>query len=285
MPVELSVVIPVRNRPGAAVVAIQSVLADAGTHALEVIVVDDGSTDDTGDRALSIGDSRVRVVRQEAAGVSAARNNGVRHARARFVAFLDSDDQVLPGWVTTMVAAGESGLDAFSCADVERYVDGHEHVIAPADLGPAFGGLQGRFQAGAFGLSTKAFWEAGGFVEGLRHGESTTLWMSLGRVHSTRPLRVGSTAQPLVVVYRRPRLYDAALYHESGRTTLEAVGDMLRRDRRALANHLSVTGVAAARLGRRSEAIGLLARAVRANPVDWRHLGRLGAAMAGWRGR
>jgi glycosyltransferase involved in cell wall biosynthesis len=69
----------------------------------ELIIVDDGSTDGsgTGLRALARNTRRVRYVRQRNQGVAAARNAGVRRARGRFIAFLDSDDEYTPGHLAT----------------------------------------------------------------------------------------------------------------------------------------------------------------------------------------
>ena len=88
---KVSVVIPTYNRAHSVVDAIRSVLGQRYTD-LELIVVDDGSTDDTALRVEAIGDHRLRYVRGGHEGVSAARNLGVRHATGELVAFLDSDD-------------------------------------------------------------------------------------------------------------------------------------------------------------------------------------------------
>jgi glycosyltransferase involved in cell wall biosynthesis len=91
-----SVVIPTYNRAGVVGRAIESCLAQTFTD-FEVIVVDDGSADDTQTRVLAYRDARVIYVRQENAGASAARNLGAELSRGRFLAFLDSDDEFLPG--------------------------------------------------------------------------------------------------------------------------------------------------------------------------------------------
>lgn len=263
----LSVVIPVHNRPTAVCEAVRSVLAEAGDD-VEVVVVDDGSTDDTVAAVEALADSRVRVVSIPASGVSVARNEGVAAARADFVAFLDSDDLALTGWVEAMNDAGRRGLDIFSCGNVERHNSLGDHDVEPSDLGSAFGSLAGRYQPGAFALSKRAFEASGGYIPGLRHGENTALWMAIGRQHLATPFAVESTPQALAVVHRRNRPYDAALYYESAIVTLDRVGDMLRRDRSALADHLGIAGVAASRLGRRREALGLLSRAIAARPLQ-----------------
>ena len=90
-----SVIIPVHNRYRPVKEAIDSVLAQTFTD-YELVVVDDGSTDDTPLVAKEYGE-RIRCLRQENRGVSAARNAGVAASTAPWLAFLDSDDRWLPG--------------------------------------------------------------------------------------------------------------------------------------------------------------------------------------------
>ena len=90
MTIAISAIIPTYNRAQMVVEAVASVLAQ--THRpLEVVVVDDGSTDDTHRQLERFGD-RIIWLSQKNQGVSAARNAGVRRARGEFIAFLDSDD-------------------------------------------------------------------------------------------------------------------------------------------------------------------------------------------------
>lgn len=91
----ISVVIPSFNRGDRLVRALHSVLAQ--THAeLELVVVDDGSTDATPELLKDIKDRRVRVISQANRGVSAARNRGIAKARGAMIALLDSDDCWMP---------------------------------------------------------------------------------------------------------------------------------------------------------------------------------------------
>ena len=88
---EVSVIIPVYNGAKFLLEAIANV--EAQTHpSLEIIVVDDGSTDDTAAVAASLGD-RIRYIHQANQGPAAARNLGVSAAKGKFIAFLDVDDQ------------------------------------------------------------------------------------------------------------------------------------------------------------------------------------------------
>jgi glycosyltransferase involved in cell wall biosynthesis len=100
----VSVVIPTYNRAGLVMRAIGSVLAQ-DYPAMEVIVIDDASTDDTAARVAGLGDPRLRLLRQDAnGGVARARNRGMDAARGGLIAFLDSDDEWLPGGLAPRVA-------------------------------------------------------------------------------------------------------------------------------------------------------------------------------------
>lgn len=93
-PPRVSVIIPAFNRQWCVADAVESALAQTFAD-LEIIAVDDGSSDATPEVLKKFGD-RIRLIRQENRGVSAARNTGIRAARGRWIAFLDSDDRWHP---------------------------------------------------------------------------------------------------------------------------------------------------------------------------------------------
>src|SRR5262249_49511390 len=103
----VSVIVPTYNRAAFIEDSVRSLLAETGV-AFEVIVVDDGSTDDTAARLEALRDPRVRVVCVAHGGVGAARNAGLAVAEGRFLAFHDSDDVALPGRLARPVAALEA---------------------------------------------------------------------------------------------------------------------------------------------------------------------------------
>jgi glycosyltransferase involved in cell wall biosynthesis len=92
-----SVIIPTYNRARFVSKAIDSVVRQTGAT-FEIIVIDDGSTDDTSDVLRRYGNA-ITVLRQENAGVSAARNAGIEASRGAWIAFLDSDDEWRPGYL------------------------------------------------------------------------------------------------------------------------------------------------------------------------------------------
>ncbi len=131
----VSVVLPTWNRAHVLRVAIDSALGQVGAD-VEVIVVDDGSTDGTGDLlARAYGeDARVRYVHQRNAGAAAARNAGLALATGEYVAFIDSDDAWKP-WHLRLQLAGlqhvpEAGL---IWANLDA-VDGRNRVTIPRAL-------------------------------------------------------------------------------------------------------------------------------------------------------
>ena len=121
-------IIPTYNRRDLLPRAIDSVLAQT-RRIDEIIVVDDGSTDGTADMLQARYGERVKHVWQSNAGVSAARNHGLRLARGRYLALLDSDDEWLPEKTALQVAFLESRPDfGMVVCDVERIDGDYRHI-------------------------------------------------------------------------------------------------------------------------------------------------------------
>lgn len=100
----VSVIIPVFNGQDYIAEALASVISQS-CQVLEIIVVDDGSTDSTARVIAAVQAPFVHYVRQERAGISAARNHGIRLARGPLVAFLDADDLWLAGKLSLQVGS------------------------------------------------------------------------------------------------------------------------------------------------------------------------------------
>ncbi len=128
----ISVIIPTYNRAAFLAEAVRSVLdqeyfATASSASWELLIVDDGSIDDTRDLVRSFG-GRVRYHAQDHIGVSAARNFGLRLARGGFIAFLDSDDLWMKGKIGAQMDFMAARPDAAICCTEEIWIrDGLRH--------------------------------------------------------------------------------------------------------------------------------------------------------------
>lgn len=107
----VSVIIPVYNQETFIAEAIESVLQQTfPLEEIEIIVVDDGSTDGTSEKLNSYKD-RIHVISQANAGVSAARNAGIRQATGKFICCLDSDDLFLPEKIEKQLAVFQTDAE------------------------------------------------------------------------------------------------------------------------------------------------------------------------------
>lgn len=131
-----SVVIPVYDRAGALGEALASVLAQTEQD-FEIVVADDGSTDDPKAVIDRIADPRIRYVRQDNRGGGAARNLGIDHAAGSFFAFLDSDDVFLPGHLATArrLLEGTTNTASYARMIVDRG-DGGQILKPPRAIRP-----------------------------------------------------------------------------------------------------------------------------------------------------
>ncbi|MEJ2216107.1 MAG: glycosyltransferase family A protein [Gemmatimonadota bacterium] len=202
----VSVILPTRNRAGSLQRALRSALSQYGVS-LEVLVVDDASTDGTADllATAAASDARIRVLRQpECAGGAVARNRGAKEAAAPFLAFLDDDDEWLPGKLERQVAlAMTSGAGVVSCGFAEVAESGTAVRGGDVDLGavPARAIL---VRGNVLGLSATlvrrdAFGQVGGFDARLPRLQDWDLWLRLAAAATFRHV-----PDALAVIHRSP---------------------------------------------------------------------------------
>lgn len=193
----VSVIIPVYNYERYLAEAIESVLNQ--THQqLEVIVVDDGSTDRSGEVAESFADRGVQYCRQVHAGIGPTRNKGVELARGEFLAFLDADDR----WPLEKI---ERQLNAFESDQMLEMVFGYalqlqngpEWEAGVKDYKPSVAGMVPGMVPGTMLVKRDTFVRVGLFKGGLKVGEFID-WYS-----RAVELNVRSLILPELLLWRR----------------------------------------------------------------------------------
>ncbi len=195
---KVSVIIPLYNKGPYINRALVSVLNQT-IRDFEVIVVDDGSTDNGAEAVMKSNDPRIRLIRQRNQGVSAARNRGVSESTTDFVAFLDADDEWMPSHLETMIRLRAKYPDAGMYAASYkicmpdgklRWPDFRDIPAAPWE-----GQLPNYFRISALGenpvtsssvgIPKRIFFEAGQFSTGYWYGEDDDLW---GRIALKYPV-------------------------------------------------------------------------------------------------
>ena len=273
-PAEVSVVIPTYNRAQLCARAVRSALVQS-LAPIEVIVVDDGSTDHTCERLTSEFGSSIKILTQANAGVSAARNAGLAIARGRFIALLDSDDfwssdklerqvdwlRKHPDYGLVLCDVRIIKLDGTDLGVMRRRerlpVDGFilNHVLRSPALIPSTAVLR-----------REVYEKVGGFDQTLKTAEDLDFHLRI----STQ-FKIGLVDQPLVTITQgdseglsnleqtnRDHVFAVSRFIEQHRHSLNAEDARI-----ALFNVLRYNAWSSASSGRPAEAFGFTLRAVR----------------------
>jgi GT2 family glycosyltransferase len=252
-----SVVIPAYNTADTLGEAIDSVLAQTRQD-FEIIVIDDGSSDDTAAVASGFADPRIRVYSQENAGPSAARNRGIARAVGEYVSSLDSDDLWLPDYLAEMGRALEENPRADFAYTHAWILDasGHFRTVPTGDWHqPPTPMLPGEeFVAellrecfvNAPTIRRTALDRVGGYDESISHGEDWELWLRLANsgfaaVRVEGPLtiyrnRPGSHSTDAAAMAVAPAaVYRTVIEHHSASPQVRAIAEARLKaiDRRA----------------------------------------------------
>jgi glycosyltransferase involved in cell wall biosynthesis len=283
----IGVVVPAYNAAAWVGDAIASVLAQ--THRdWSLVVVDDGSSDDTSAVAASFRDTRIWLIRQTNAGVSAARNRGMAELLGAAlslqhppggVVFLDADDWLAPDALSRLNAALDASPDAVAASGACAFADtGAARSPASGDILPRLLVRNLFANCGQLLLRTRAVDAAGGFLSEIVYGED---WEFCIRIAQQGPFASARGKHPVLFVrrhdegaYRRlaqsPDAFapcmdaifgNPALLDRFGTRGLAAI---LRRTE---AENTWIAGREQVRHGYRQSGLGLLRRSVRADPT------------------
>ncbi len=182
----ISVVMPLYNKSAEVERALRSVI-NQSLAPREIIVVDDGSTDDS--RAIveriiaECKDVKIKLICQANSGVSAARNRGINEAAGDYVAFLDADDEWLSGYIAEVCRLMTYYPDGDAYSTAFYIVNRDRRVVAPVPqtegvINPAEEALQGRYPIipSTATVRRSTLNTIGGFPVGMRLGEDQWVW-------------------------------------------------------------------------------------------------------------
>lgn len=239
-----SVVIPLYNKEKYIARAIESVLAQTHTD-FELIVIDDGSTDGGAAAAEAYADERLRVIRQNNAGVSAARNTGIAAACYDYIGFLDADDAWMPGFLSSMQQLIETfpGAGAYSCCfeSVEKDGSRRSHHAMQSELQSSRCALIKDYFESAMRsylitsssvvIPKQVFEKVGAFNPAIRRGEDRDMWR---RIALEYPMAYLNEAQAVVYADAQNRACDRAFHlSESAVASAEEVLWQAKKDGKA----------------------------------------------------
>lgn len=261
----IAVVVPVYDDAAGVQRTLAALSALMAEHEpVEVIVVDDGSVDET----PSVLPDAVRpfahhqILTTSNRGPAAARNTGATVATSDFLVFLDAGDEPLAGWLAGFARQLGSRVGVAHCVP----------TFSDASIRSPYGFLL----AGCFAISRELFVTIGGYDPRLRFSENTDLVERAHACCANAGLEVSHTDDALLLVHvvSQPRRYDADRL-EAMSYLLDRDADALRRNRKRRERLARIGAVNAARTGRWKQGRALAWTAVRARPANPRNWVRL----------
>jgi glycosyltransferase involved in cell wall biosynthesis len=222
----VSVIIPVYNRASLVERTIDSALNQTYAN-VEIVVIDDGSTDETPlvlARYAELYPSQVRVIRQANAGQVVARNKGIAVARGEYMAFLDSDDTWHPTKLARQLPLFKNGVGLVYSSIFE--VDDDDRVLRAVPCEPNMRGyiyesllVRNRMTGGSVVVTREALGQTGVFDTQLRAAENWDLWIRIAEKFA-----VDYVDEPLI----NYRVHDSNMSRDESRMR-EATSALLRK--------------------------------------------------------
>lgn len=188
----ISIIVPLYNKTTHITNTINSILYQT-FHKYEIIIVDDGSTDDSIEKVMAINDEKIRLIRQQNSGVSAARNRGIKEAKYDLIAFLDADDEWKPDYLDTQYRLTRKypECSVFACNYEFKHPDGNisQTIIKKLPFKGIDGILSNYFEVAGCShppicsisimVRKSAIENIGGFPVGIKSGEDLLTWARL----------------------------------------------------------------------------------------------------------
>jgi glycosyltransferase involved in cell wall biosynthesis len=246
----VSVILPTYNRKHLLKETIESVLSQTYKD-LEVIVVDDGSTDNTEHFISNFNDERITYIKQDHRGVSSARNKGIENAKGEYIAFLDSDDKWLPSKIEEQLKVFKnSKLNPGVIYSGIEYIDENGKKIReerlPAYRGNLFLYLLGARRNVVLGVGSTVlvkrvcFKECGLFDENMSYREDLDLLIRI-----SKRFTFDYVPEPLakIRIHKKRILTNIDTVIRGRELLFEKIYNDLKRHRRILAKYYYQTGI------------------------------------------
>jgi glycosyltransferase involved in cell wall biosynthesis len=282
----VSVIIPTYNRAHIIGRAIESVLKQTHTN-FELIIIDDGSTDNTAEVVKSFDDERIKYIKHERnKGVATARNTGIGVSGGSYIAFQDSDDEWLPQKLEKQMAAfknasPKTGIVYSGCL---RISGSKKTYIHPPVTTPKEGDIHNSLLAGNFVTSQaliikrECFEKAGMFNDEYVALEDWELWLRISKYYHFKYIN-----EPLVISYQMP---DSLLANQNAfirgyELILERHSQDIKKNKRVLFDHCLTIGHLLCSNGELSRGRNYLIKALKAYPISITGLGLALASLLG----
>ena len=286
----ISIVIPLYNKATSIATALDCVLAQTYQD-FEVVVVDDGSTDEGAAIVVEYADSRIRLIRQENAGVSAARNRGVAEAKGEYVAFLDADDEWLLGYLEVQYSLTQRypqcdvyatnyefrRISGFTESTILRKLPVKSQDFVMINYFEVAYSSHPPLWTSAVMVRKRAMESVGGFPVGVKSGEDLLTWARLAVrykiAYSLCPHAIYNLGEGYDKKNLPPRRQDA--YDPVGKelSAIYQANPKIKGLRRYLSHWHKMRASTAIRYGERKETIYEVFQSLCYNPINYKVLG------------
>ncbi|MBD3426746.1 MAG: glycosyltransferase [Candidatus Omnitrophica bacterium] len=273
----VSVILPTFNRANILRRSIDSVLGQTYSD-FELIIVDDGSSDNTAELVAGVNDPRIKYIKHENnSGLPAARNTGLKHARGRFIAFQDDDDQWLEDRLKVQVSLlnkTDEDTGVVYCDSIKMEQGVKSYLYSPSRSGKS-GDLHHDFLMGNFVtviatlVKRECFLKVGNFDESLPSFEDWDMWLRISKHFKFR-----YSDEPLVIVHitEGSMTADISKIVRARKLILQKHYNEFMQNRKLLAKNYVQLACELYSIGRMSEGRAYSFKALRIAPFDLRNI-------------
>lgn len=247
----------------------------------ELLVMDDGSSDNTEEivAGFSESDSRIKFFSSENSGAADKRNKGVEKAKGSYIVFLDSDDEVKSNWLELLYEKIDTKVGVVCCGYSKYNEKGQlEKAALPQDLGAIFNHFEGNFLAGTLLIKKEIFLDVGGYDIFLSSGHHTDLMLRIVPFLVHNKMESRNVMKSLLIIHahsgNKIRKNHRAVY-EGTIKLLSKHKVLFQNNPEEHFNYISVAGYHAMKLGDVDNAKKHFWEAFNLRPFSFKAIGRL----------